>query len=440
MVNNLPSNIDVEKTVLGACIVNAYSLDYVVQKLKPDDFYDIRNVKIFNAIYELHRKGKHVDELTVMDFLTKTGESVLVGGLSYINEVSTSALTLTNVEDYVEIIESKSILRQLILSSDAIKEKAQKFSEASDVIEYAEKTIFNISERRDRGELERIDDVLNVGLKNLRDNPPPKHGISGFDTGLLDVNSILSGFQRSDFVLIAARPSMGKTALGLNFAMNSAVKSGATVAMFSLEMSKWQVGMRMLSAKSLVELSNIKKGDFLDEDFEAIKEAVKIYADTNIYIDDTPGVTVMEVRSKCRRLKAMKGLDIVVIDYLQLMTGKGENRQQEVSNISRELKGLARELDCTVIALSQLSRAPEARSNHRPMMSDLRESGSIEQDADIVMLLYREAYYDREKDDSDAELIIAKHRNGEVGTVMMYWRPEVQLFLDSLKNDGKIPH
>ncbi len=433
MAKTLPSNIDAEKTVLGACFSRPYDLDYAVQKLKPDDFYDIRNLKIFGAIYELHRKGKSVDELTVMDYLSESGDGVIVGGLSYINELSTAALTLTNIEAYVEIVESKSVLRQLIISSDSIKEKAENFAEASEVIEYAEKTIFNISEKRDRGELERIEDVLNQGLKHLIDNPPPKDGISGFDTGLLDVNNILSGFQRSDFVLIAARPSMGKTALGLNICKNAALKADASVAMFSLEMAKEQYVQRMLAAESSISLSAIKTGQLQEDEWSLLLAAVGKLSKSKIYVDDTAAITVSEIRAKCRRLKMEHGLDLIMIDYLQLMTGsKAENRQQEISNISRNLKALARELDCPVLALSQLSRAPEQRADHRPLLSDLRESGAIEQDADVVMFLYRDEYYFEDKEDNKnlAELIIGKQRNGETGTINLHWMGQYQVFRD----------
>ncbi len=434
--NRLPSNLNAEKTLLGACLERFEATDYAVQKLKPEDFYEVRNSKIFAVISELHKSGKKVDVLTVLDLLDRRKETVMVGGQAYLNDLSNLALTLTNFESYVEIIEAKSMMRSLIISSNEIKEKAESDLEAEEVVEFAEKTIYEISEKRDRGEFESIGSVLEKGMKELKNKPVIKDGLTGITTGLQDVNAILSGFQRSDFVLIAARPSMGKTALGLNFAMNSAVEGDATVGIFSLEMSKWQLAMRMLSAKSLVDLSTIKMGDFTDDEFLAIKEAVSDYTKAKIFIDDTPAISVMEVRSKCRRLKSNQGLDVIIIDYLQLMTGHGENRQQEVSNISRELKALARELDCTVISLSQLSREPDKRTNHRPMMSDLRESGAIEQDADIVLLLYREYYYDDTKPENDAELIIAKHRNGEVGAVDLFWKPEVQLFADTISSNS----
>ncbi|PID82895.1 MAG: replicative DNA helicase [Clostridiales bacterium] len=427
---SLPSNIEAERLILGNCIYKSDNIDFVLEKIKVNDFFDVKHQRIFSAIYELHSESQKVDTITLNDRLSRKGELVTVGGSVFIEDLANEALTAINISSYVDIVKSKSVLRKLITTASEITEKASGNVDAMDAVEFAERLVYSISDNSDRSEVERISEVIDKGLKYVKENPIPKNGISGLDTGLVALNRKISGFQRSDLVLLAARPSMGKTALGLNFAMNAATFGKAKVCLFSLEMSKWQLASRMLAAKSLVELNRIKTADFDEDDWGAIKEAIKVYKNSNIFIDDTPAISVMEIRSKCRRLKSSEGLDIIVIDYLQLMSGHGENRQQEVSNISRDLKALARELDCTVIALSQLSREPDKRTNHKPLMSDLRESGAIEQDADIVMLIYREYYYDKSKPENEATVIVAKHRNGEVGDVNLFWKPEVQLFTD----------
>ncbi len=432
MGRNLPHNLDAEKKVLGIIMMDEDKMYYALEKLNPNDFFDKANAIIFTTIKELAEKNSSVDFLTVGDLLASKGQDSLVGGEHYLDILGRESIHYLGFDSYVEIIAQKSQLRKLIKAAKTIEEEAYSSSDASQVLENAEKLIFDIALNRKQNDFTPIHQVLRELMEDIKNRPLSKDGITGVTTGFSDLNYKFSGFQKSDLIILAARPSMGKTALGLNFAMNAATdpSNPASVAIFSLEMSKAQLAQRMLAAKSTVELTRIKNGDLDDNDFDHISLAMRAYRDSKIFISECPGASIMEIRSQCRKLKAKHGLELVVIDYLQLMSGSGESHQIMVSNISKGLKALAIEMNCPIIALSQLSRKPQERKDHRPMLSDLRDSGSIEQDADIVMFLYREEYYDKENPElkSLAEVIISKHRNGETGTVKLNWIPEWQLF------------
>ncbi len=437
MEGRIPPHSEIaEQSLLGAMILDAQAIDEAIEILAPEAFYNQSHSIIYNAIYELYNRNKPVDIITLSDFLGTAGKLEAVGGIPYLSELTDKGIITTNASTHAQIIDEKYTLRQLIKAASGIMENGYSEVDAGELIEIAEQQIFAITQRRSKQGFVHIGEVLNSSLDRITELFSQSDELTGTTTGLIDLDRTTSGLQKSDLVLLAARPSMGKTALGLNICRNAALKSGATVAMFSLEMAKEQYIERMIAAEAMIPLNNLKTGQLEDEHWSQLVTAVAKLSDTNIYIDDTAMLTVGEIRSKCRRLKMEKGLDIILIDYLQLMGGtKAENRQQEISNISRGLKAIAREFECPVLALSQLSRAPEQRSDHRPMLSDLRESGAIEQDADIVMFLYRDEYYNKNKEEvkNKAELIIAKHRNGETGTVELHWMGQYQIFRDLAK-------
>ncbi len=419
-----PYDIRAEKSVLGGMILEKDVIIDVVQLLKSDDFYKGTHQEIFSAIITLFDKSIPVDLVTLNNELSKKGILESIGGIEYLNDLTNVGILTSNAHHYAEIVKEKSVLRKLINASLEISESAYS-SETSDVVlERAEKLIFDISQNKSSDDISHIRDVLMDTYSQIERVSKSDGSITGLPTGFYDLDLKTSGFQNSDLILLAARPSMGKTAIGLNLCQNIAKSTEKSVMIFSLEMSKAQLVQRMLSSESNVGLSKIRNGNLSSDDWEKLANATAPISKSNIYIDDTPAITVMEMRAKCRRLKMEKGLGLVLVDYLQLMSsgGKSESRQQEISNISRGLKGLARELDCPVIALSQLSRAPELRTDHRPILSDLRESGAIEQDADIVMFLYRDEYYNSDSEKKGVgELIIAKQRNGETGTIELAW-------------------
>ena len=361
-----------------------------------------------------------------------------VGGISYITSLSTIVPTTSNVKYYADIVKEKSVLRQLIkASNDIINLGYDGTTKVEDVLEKAEKKIFDISQEKASDDFKSINSVLMDTYDMIEHLYSSKAEITGITTGFRDLNKKINGMQRTDLLLLAARPAMGKTAFSLNLVQNAALKGDASVAVFSLEMSKEQLVQRMLSAQSNVELKKLKTGKLSENDWPRIIDAMAVLSNAKIHIDDTPGIKITELRSKCRKLKLEQGLDLILIDYLQLMEGEGNNesRQQEISKISRSLKIIAKELDCPVVALSQLSRAPEQRADHRPMLSDLRESGAIEQDADIVMFLYRDEYYHPDSERKNiGEVIIAKNRHGETGSVELVWLGEVQKFADKSRD------
>ena len=433
VMRSLPQSIEAEQSVIGSMIIDKSAIAQVAEKLTEDDFYRDGHKIIYKSIFEMFKNDMAVDLVTLLEYLKSTDQLEKAGGVTYITEVSSSVPTTANLSSYIKIVEEKSILRRLIKASTAIIEDSyNKQGEVEGVLDLAEKKIFDIAEKRSTSDFEALSDVLERGFLEIERLFNNKGQITGVPSGFTDLDAKTSGFQKGDMVLIAARPSMGKTTFALNIAENAALREGKSVVIFSLEMPKEQLAYKLLCSEANVDMLKLRTGNLDDKDWENIARATGPLSKAKIYIDDTAGVTVMEMRSKCRRLKMEYGIDLILIDYLQLMLGSSsENRQQEVSEISRSIKALAKEMECPVIALSQLSRAPEQRADHRPMLSDLRESGSIEQDADLVMFLYRDEYYNKETEDKNmAECIVAKHRNGPVGTVKMAFLGALSKFGD----------
>ena len=429
-----PHSLEAEQSVLGAMIINQEAINTAIEQLRPDDFYKEANKEIFKAIVELYNRNEPVDIITLSEELRRRGTLENIGGVTYLASLSGGVAISSNIKYYCDIVEEKSILRRLILSCDEIMAKSYEDSEeVNSIIEQAEKNIFDITQGRHREGFAPIKEVLLESFSKIEEMAAHEGELTGLTTGFIDVDNKLSGMQKSDLILLAARPSMGKTALGINIATNSAIKADASVAVFSLEMSKEQLVQRMISSVSHVDLQKIISGRLDEEEWMKIINAMAPLSQAKIFIDDTAGISLMEMKAKCRRLKIEQGLDLIVIDYLQLMQAESrhENRQQEISAISRGLKALAKEMECPVVALSQLSRAPELRSDHRPILSDLRESGAIEQDADVVLFLYRDEYYNEDTDKKNiGEVIIAKHRNGPTGTVELVWKKEFTKFIN----------
>lgn len=431
VMRSLPQSIEAEQSVIGSMIIDKSAIAQVAEKLTEGDFYRDGHKIIFKAIFEMFKDDMAVDLLTLLEYLKSTDQLEKAGGVTYVTEVSSSVPTTANLSSYIKIVEEKSILRRLIKASTAIIEDSyNKQGEVSGVLDGAEKKIFDIAEKRSTSDFEPLNVVLERGFLEIERLFNNKGEITGVGSGFTDLDAKTSGFQKGDMVLIAARPSMGKTTFALNIAENAALRQGKSVVIFSLEMSKEQLAYKLLCSEANVDMLKLRTGNLEDKDWENIARATGPLSKAKIYIDDTAGVSVMEMRSKCRRLKMEYGIDLILIDYLQLMSGSSsESRQQEVSEISRSIKALAKEMECPVIALSQLSRAPEQRADHRPMLSDLRESGSIEQDADLVMFLYRDEYYNKETEEKNvAECIVAKQRNGPVGTVKMAFLGQLSKF------------
>jgi len=429
-----PHSLEAEQSVLGAMIIDKEAIYVAVEWLSPEDFYKEANREIFEAILSLFNRNEPVDIITLSEELKKRGTLENVGGVSYLTDLSGGVATTSNIKYYCKIVKEKSTLRSLIKTCDEIIVKSYENSEdVNSIIEKAEKGIFDITQGRQKQGFHPIKKVLLDSFSKIEELAARQGELTGITTGFIDIDNRLSGLQKSDLILLAARPSMGKTALGINIATNAAIKGGASVAIFSLEMSKEQLVQRMISSVAHVDLQKIISGRLNEDEWLKIIDSMGPLSQAKVFIDDTPGISLMEMKAKCRRLKLEKGLDLVLIDYLQLMQldGSYESRQQEISAISRGLKGLAKEMDCPVLALSQLSRAPELRSDHRPILSDLRESGAIEQDADVVMFLYRDEYYHEDTDKKNiGEVIIAKHRNGPTGTVELVWKKEFTKFLN----------
>ncbi|MDO5018645.1 MAG: replicative DNA helicase [Lagierella massiliensis] len=429
-----PNDINAEMSVLGSMILNKDAIDTATGILKYEDFYVGKNAEVYRGIINLYEKGEQIDFITLSDELKKEGKLDFVGGIEYLMTLTEMVPGPTNVEAYAKIVSEKATLRYLIRISDEIMKMSYGNQKAMNVLEFAESSIYKLSQSNSKTDLEKISHLLGETLDQINEMSLREGGITGITTGLTDLDKLLSGLQKSDLILVAARPSMGKSTLALNMALAAAL-SKKSVAIFSLEMSKMQLTQRFLSSLSHINLQDIISGKIPEDSFEALGQAINILEEAPLYLDDTSSISLTELRSKARKLSSKEGLDVVIIDYLQLMTdgsGKGENRQQEISNISRGLKGLAKELNCPVIALSQLSRAVEQRSDKRPMLSDMRESGAIEQDADIVMMIYRDDYYNPETTTRPniTDLIIAKHRNGPTGVVQMYFNKEHSKFTD----------
>lgn len=429
-----PHNIEAEQSVLGSMLLDREAVAVAADGLKPEDFYMDAHKEIFEAMVEIFDRGEPVDLVTVVEELRQRATLDAVGGVSYITDLSMTVPSTANIKYYVGIVEEKSILRRLISAcNEVIRESYEAREDIELIVDHAEKKIFEVTQKNTTTDFEPIKTVLLDTYAKIEELSKNKGKVIGIPTGFVDLDQKTSGLQPSDFILVAARPSMGKTSFVLNVAQYAALHANVPTAIFSLEMSKEQLVQRMLSSESNVELQKIRTGELTEEEWIKLVEAAGPLSQAPIFIDDTPGISVMEMRSKARRLKMEKGLGLIVIDYLQLMSGRGksENRQQEISEISRSLKALARELSVPVITLSQLSRAPEARTDHRPMLSDLRESGAIEQDADVVMFLYRDEYYNPDTEKKNiAEVIIAKQRNGPTGTVELVWLGQFTKFVN----------
>jgi replicative DNA helicase len=427
-LKTMPHDINAEQSVLGSLLLDSDLIGDVMDVISnEDEFYHEAHKEVFRTIKQLFSEGKTVDLITVSDELTKNKLLETVGGFEYLTELSDVGTLIANVSNHAKIIHEKFMLRRLIRASTEIVDKGYESHDAELLLEEAESNIFEISQNRDKKGFQAISDVLQTTYEKIVQLHEDPNAMTGISTGFDALDEMTNGLQRSDMILIAARPSMGKTAFALNLCQNAAVKDKKSVAIFSLEMAADQLVQRMLAAQSLVSIGDIRTGQIEDDDWFKLARSSAQLAEAKVFIDDTPGITVAEIRSKCRRLKMNHGLDMIMIDYLQLMSGggKSENRQQEISTISRSLKGIAREMNCPVIALSQLSRASELRADHRPILSDLRESGAIEQDADLVMFLYRDEYYNPDTVDEKlkgiGEVIIAKQRNGETGKVYLAW-------------------
>ena len=433
-----PHSVEAEQSVLGSMLLDKEAILTVLEVLDPEDFYKEAHMEVFESIINIFNKNEPVDIVTLTDELKKRGTLDAIGGIPYLTSLASSVPITANVKYYAEIVEEKATLRRLIKASEEIIQLGYHSElEIAEVIETAQKNIYDISQNRQQEGFTEIKELLSHTFDRIEELYENKKGITGLTTGFIDLDRKLGGLHGSDLVLVAARPAMGKSAFALNLAHNAALKANASVAVFSLEMSKEQLVLRILAAESMIDLNKLQNGHLNEEEWTKLARSIAMLSKSNIYFDDSAGISVTEMRSKCRRLKMEKGLDLILIDYLQLMQGerRSENRQQEISSISRNLKIMAKELDCPVIALSQLSRAPDARADHRPILSDLRESGAIEQDADLVMFLYRDEYYNQESEKKNiAEVLISKHRHGETGTVELVWLGNFQKFMDYDKN------
>ena len=422
-----PHDIEAEQAVLGSMLTDDEAVMAAVERLKADCFYREDNRLIFDAIVNLYNRSEPVDLVTVNDELSSMGNFEKVGGFEYIATLPDKVPTTANVQKYIDIVEEKSTLRKLIKTANEIIELGYNPTEdVEDIMAGAEKKIFDLIQNKNQKSYTPIKDVLIESFTKLEELYNQKSKITGIPTGFYDLDDKTAGLHGSDLILVAARPAMGKTAFALNIAANAAIKANTPVAVFSLEMSKDQLVNRILCIEAIVDSNKIMTGKLEEDDWSKLASVVGPISDSGIFIDDTPGISIMEIRTKCRKLKNEQHIGLIVIDYIQLVQGsnnrKNGSREQEIAEISRSLKILAKELDVPVIALSQLSRAVEQRPDHRPMLSDLRESGSIEQDADIVMFLYRDDYYNPDTEDKNiSEVIIAKHRAGSTGTVKLLW-------------------
>ena len=433
----MPHSIEAEQSVIGAMIMDRDAVTVAFEMLNVEDFYQKQYGILFEAMTELYSEGKPIDLITLQNRLKEKDVPPEISSLEFVRDMITTVPTSANVKYYAEIVSEKALLRRLIKVNEDIAAECYAGKErVEDILEDTEKQIFQVLQRRSSDDFVPIKEVVLNALDKIEAASRSKGSVTGMATGFIDLDYKTSGFQPSDLILIAARPSMGKTAFVLNIAEYMAFRSNETVAIFSLEMSKEQLVNRLFALESRVDSQILRTGNLSDSDWANLIEAAGTIGRSNLIIDDTPGISVAELRSKCRKFKLEHNLGIVMIDYLQLMQGsrRSESRQQEISDISRSLKELARELQVPVVALSQLSRAVEQRPDHRPMLSDLRESGAIEQDADVVMFLYRDDYYNHDTEKKDvAEVIIAKQRNGPIGTVELAWLPRFTKFANMKK-------
>lgn len=422
-----PNDVEAEQAVIGSMLTDRDAVISAIEVLKEEDFYREDNKTIYEAILNLYNRSEPIDIITLKAELTSMGMFNKIGGLEYIVGLPEKVPTTANVEKYISIVKEKSELRRLIKAANEIIEQGYDPTEnIDDIMNSAEKKIFNIMQDKDQKSYSPIKDVLIDAFTELEQLYNQKQHITGVPTGFIDLDYKTAGLHNSDLILIAARPAMGKSAFALNIATNAALKAKVPAVLFSLEMSKEQMVNRILCSEAMVDSNKVRTGKIDDDDWIKLADTMGDLSEAPIYIDDTPGISINEIRAKCRKLKLEKNIGLVVIDYLQLVQGSSKraqgSREQEISEISRSLKILAKEINVPVIALSQLSRAPEQRPDHRPMLSDLRESGAIEQDADIVMFLYRDDYYNEDSEDKGlAEVIVAKHRAGSTGTVKLVW-------------------
>lgn len=439
----LPHSIEAEQSVIGSMLMDREAIIAASEIVTGEDFYQHQYGIMFESMTELFNEGKPVDLVTLQDRLKEKDVPPEVSSLEFVRDIITTVPTSANVKSYANIVREKAVLRRLIKVNEEIANDCYLGRESLEtILADTEKKIFDLLQSRSSGDFVPIRQVVLNVLENIERASKTKDTVTGVPTGFIDLDYKTSGFQPSDFILIAARPSMGKTAFVLNVVDHVTVRRGTPCMVFSLEMSKEQLVNRMLSMESNVDSQKLRTGTLTDSDWDAVVEGVGVIGSSKLIIDDTPGISITELRSKCRKAKLEHDIGIVIIDYLQLMTGSGgrgsDNRQQEISEISRSLKALARELQAPVVALSQLSRACETRTDHRPMLSDLRESGAIEQDADVVMFLYRDDYYNKDSEMKDmAEIIIAKQRNGPIGTVNLVWMPQYTKFANAVRQPGQ---
>ena len=441
-----PQNLEAEMSVLSACLLMKSAADKVCEELLPEMFFSEKNRKIFEAIFNLHENKKPIDMTTLTNELEKNNSLALIGGMEYLSEVVDAIVSAANLEYYINIVQEKYLRRKLIEVSTNITTSAyEEASDTNEVVDNAEKQIFSVTKERKAGEFKSISEVLRSTQSRLEYLAQNDSAITGLPTGFNDFDLLTSGLHENELIIVAARPAMGKTAFALNLAVNAALSTPKAVALFNLEMGAEQLALRMIGSQGGIDMNKLRTGQLTDQDWTKVNEAMSELGETNIYIEDTSGITVGDIRAKCRRLaNSEKGLALVIIDYLQLIQGGARyagNRQQEVSEISRSLKTMALELNIPVIALAQLSRGVELREDKRPIMSDLRESGSIEQDADIVAFLYRDDYYNPDtknlsSNTSITELIIGKHRSGNTGTIELLFEKNFSNFSNYVKSSG----
>ncbi|MBP3765824.1 MAG: replicative DNA helicase [Bacilli bacterium] len=443
----IPQNIEAEQAVLASMFLSKYALEKCVDELSKDLFYLDNHGILFDVLKELHESNRAIDITTVTDTLEKKDLLTKIGGVEYLGEIINSIASPSNIDEYINIVEEKAIRRRLIETSIEIENDGYNSDDSlNDLLDNAEKRMLNVVKTRKGTEFRSIQDVITKAQSNLEQLSELGGNVTGLITGFDEIDNLTSGLHSSELIIIAARPAMGKTAFALNLATNVAIKNNKTVAVFNMEMPAEQLANRMFAAEGQIEGYKLSTGNLLKSDWNKLDEAISRLSDAKIYIDDTPGMTISEIKAKCRRLASSTGdLGMVVIDYLQLITGSAKyagNRQQEIAEISRALKTLAMELSIPIVALAQLSRSVESREDKRPLLSDLRESGSIEQDADIVAFLYRDDYYtkkvDYEDGSSKSEFIVAKHRNGATKTIPLLFRKNISKFESFLEENGEL--
>lgn len=437
----MPHNLEAERSVIGAVLMDNELIASATEILTGDDFYSRQNGLVFDAMRELYTERRPIDPVTLSDKLREKDAPEEMNNPEFVKEILNAVPSSANLKYYAQIVYEKSTLRRLIRITEEISKNCYLAQDKlEDLLEDTEKSIFDLIQSRNTREYVPMSDIVIEVLKKIEEASKTKGHITGVSTGFADLDFKTAGLQPSDFILIAARPSMGKTAFSLSILEHVVVKKQKAAAIFSLEMSKEQLVNRLFAMEARIDAQNIRSGNLTDEEWEHLVNASEVLGGAKLIIDDTPGISMTELRSKCRRYKMDQDIQLIIVDYIQLMSsgGRTDSRQQEISDISRSLKGLARELNVPVIALSQLNRAVESRSDHRPMLSDIRESGAIEQDADVIMFLYRDDYYNPETEEKNiAEVIIAKQRNGPVGTVKLAWQPKYTRFVNLMREGDR---